>query len=85
MTDVLWAHSKLWSFNSDNKALRETLKLEDTAEKLLCVVGTEMNPIRFPACMEMAYVPNVKSSRLFPGLVLITTPTAEQFKTYAFL
>lgn len=85
MADLLWAHSKLWSFNSDNKALRETLKLEVTAEKQLCAVGTEMNPIQFSACMEMAYVLNVRSSHLFPGLVLITTPTAEQFKTYAFL
>lgn len=85
MTDLLRAHSKLWTFSGVNKALREMLKLEVTAEKQLHAVGTEMNPIRFSACMEMAYVLNVRSRHLFPGLVLITTPTAEQFKTHAFL
>lgn len=85
MADLLRAHSKLWSFNSGNKALRETLKLEGTAEKQLCVVGAGMNPIPCAACMEMAFEPNGRRNHLFPGLALITTPTAEQFKTYAFL
>ena len=58
MTDLLSAHSKRWSFNSDNKARRETLKLEVTEEKQLHAVGTEMDPDWFSACMEMAYMFN---------------------------
>lgn len=44
-----------------------------------------MNPIPCAACMEMAFESNGRRNHLFPGLVLTTTPTAEQFKTYAFL
>lgn len=61
------------------------MKLEVTEEKPSYAVVTEMNSIWFPTCMEMAYMLNRRNTHLFPGLVLITTPTAEQFKTYAFL